>query len=297
MAAQGNAALVPVGTLLEKYRTPPFEDVRMAISGLAATLFKTALEPHQSLDTCWKTFDHEFEKVQNPTQHHPLFVKIAFLRLLAYGLTPAQKEQLRTFAHDLRNSGTPHEPIITPLGWIGCEVTSFSAAKSLPFNDLRKGQLVGVIRSNQKITVGAVISKDSENERVHVVLDREGSRKDVRYETLMFFTLPDGEPPQKPSAIIQEMFYSPLERSEHILSYFDTFQPLTDAQKNLLDRPFPIIWGSTQTVSFKDELHLGSQIQLAFTTPEKVALLQEITQDWGVKVLELEAARFTSSNV
>lgn len=98
-----------------------------------------------------------------------------------------------------------------------------------------------------------------------------------------------------------------ITRLNETLKLFDTVKPisLTLLDKKMIEQSFPIIWASIFTEKsiqnlrrggvrgehlISDKAVLGEDIQIAFAPEGKVAELQEILKEHGVKVMSFEAA-------
>ena len=102
-----------------------------------------------------------------------------------------------------------------------------------------------------------------------------------------------------------------VDRLKSILTLFDTVKLIHFAseENELINKPFPCIWGSIATALPIDSFHngvagehmvcgnlvLGEDIQLAFTTNENVKKLKTFLKPYHVQVFSLDAAYFILS--
>jgi len=332
--SKSRPALVPTGLLLEHNIVPLAGELSWGIRDQGVGINNTHLSGMElfGLNTCIgyaceKNFNFnsqtEINFIKNFNEKLDILprLRVAVLRLLLMNAPPDTLKEMKQHILNLKKPNSIPLSTAFPL-WeshtrlVGNNCGLAGSPPSLE-SPPKKGQIVKIVRTGG-IQKYAMIEKCSLDSWFKVICEKDGASKDVPLSaiTLIDEAALDKEalaaPPLRPEE--KHFFKTTLQTSEdkldEILELFDTVKPLdlNEAEKSLIENPFPLIWASftikptllknvgkagkegEQVV--KGVAVLGEDIEVVFTPKDHVEQLQEALNDQGVTVLSFEAAQF-----
>lgn len=323
-------ALVPTGQLM-KHNIVPLAGVlgmgitdrginQIALSGASFEYLSTCIGYATEKD-CQFDADEELENILKTERLNFIFniprLRVSVLRLLLMG---AHTEAFPKIQEKLQKL-IEQEPIDRPMNtdWVTQAAligkTCPTGTGTLGTNqELQVGQIVGVPRSDFNLPKYGIVVKKNENGSYTLIVDKTYKTlnpKDIIVipkETLTKAAESLEPLSESERSVIEKNFETNRQKLKSILNLFGTINPFKfdKNEMELIQQPFPIVWGSLSTslpvtrvdsaiigeVAVKGALELGKDIQVIFTNCENVAKLQECLKGQDVHVLSFEAAYF-----
>jgi hypothetical protein len=328
-------ALVPTGILLRHNIAPLAGEVFFGISQAGANQLRLSgmrfaglnvcvgygsskgfiFNPNIELDAILKTENLKYI-FSIPRMH------VAVLRLLLTGSKKESYPEIINHILKLKKELTQLNTSINPR-WksegaligestnIPVEQFKTASLENIPKKDLMIGQIVAIERSDSSFLKYGMIHEKYDDGSYNVIVEKNGTTKGLSRR----YYLPDdalelsvGKPPlsEDQISIYEGYLKTDSEKLDDLIKLFETVAPVVHSkeEKALIEKPFPIIWGSvslacphfrggvTGEVVFEGKPVLGTDLQYIFTPSENVNNLQPQLSKYGVKVFSFEAAYY-----